>query len=53
MLETLRLVHHDDAMCEAFRERFRGLPGARVVRARFEGLEPHDRFVTAGARSGG
>jgi O-acetyl-ADP-ribose deacetylase (regulator of RNase III) len=35
-------------MCDAFRDRFRGLPGVRVVRARFEDLEPHDCFVTAG-----
>ena len=48
MLETLWLVHPDEAMCDAFRDRFRGLPGARVVRARFEDLGPHDCFVTAG-----
>src|SRR5262245_19897948 len=48
MLETLWLVHPDEAMCAAFRDRFRGLSGARVVRARFEDLEPHDCFVTAG-----
>jgi O-acetyl-ADP-ribose deacetylase (regulator of RNase III) len=48
MLETLWLVHPDEAMCDAFRRRFDGLPGVRVVRARFEDLEPHDCFVTAG-----
>jgi O-acetyl-ADP-ribose deacetylase (regulator of RNase III) len=48
MLEGLWLVHPDDAMCEAFRQRFAGLPGVRVVRGRFEDLEPHDCFVTAG-----
>src|SRR3954452_22834177 len=48
MLESLWLVHPDDAMCAAFRERFAGLPNVRVVRGRFEGLEPHDCFVTAG-----
>src|SRR5215218_2163543 len=48
MLDNLWLVHPDEAMCAAFRHRFAGLPGVRVVRARFEGLEPHDCFVTAG-----
>ena len=48
MLEELWLVHPDDAMCQAFRERFAGLHGVRVVRGRFEDLEPHDCFVTAG-----
>ena len=35
-------------MCDAFRLRFDGLPGVRVIRAKFEDLEPHDCFVTAG-----
>jgi O-acetyl-ADP-ribose deacetylase (regulator of RNase III) len=35
-------------MCAAVRSRFAGLRGARVVRARFEELHPHDAFVTAG-----
>jgi O-acetyl-ADP-ribose deacetylase (regulator of RNase III) len=35
-------------MCDAFRERFAGLPRVRVIRGRFEDLEPHDCFVTAG-----
>ncbi len=48
MLEGLWLVHPDEAMCAAFRERFAGLPNVRVVRGRFEDLEPHDCFVTAG-----
>jgi len=48
MFEGLWLVHPDDAMCAAFRERFAGLPNVRVVRGRFEDLEPHDCFVTAG-----
>src|SRR5277367_6262088 len=48
MLESLWLVHPDDAMCAAFRQRFAGLPNVRVVRSRFEDLEPHDCFVTAG-----
>jgi O-acetyl-ADP-ribose deacetylase (regulator of RNase III) len=52
MRETLWLVHPDEAMCDAYRDRFRGLPGARVVRARFEDLEPHDCFVTAGISFG-
>jgi O-acetyl-ADP-ribose deacetylase (regulator of RNase III) len=48
MLEGLWLVHPDDAMCAAFRERFAGLPNVRIVQARFEDLESHDCFVTAG-----
>jgi O-acetyl-ADP-ribose deacetylase (regulator of RNase III) len=48
MLEGLWLVHPDEAMCEAFRQRFAGLPRVRVIRGRFEDLEPHDCFVTAG-----
>jgi O-acetyl-ADP-ribose deacetylase (regulator of RNase III) len=35
-------------MCEAFRRRFAGLPHVRVIRGRFEELDPHDCFVTAG-----
>jgi O-acetyl-ADP-ribose deacetylase (regulator of RNase III) len=48
MLESLWLVHPDEAMCEAFRQRFATLPNVRVIRGRFEDLEPHDAFVTAG-----
>lgn len=48
MIRELWLVHPDDAMCEAFRSRFAGLPGVRVVQGHFEDLEPHDCFVTAG-----
>lgn len=48
MLESLWLVHPDEQMSDAFRRRFEGLPGVRVVRGRFEDLEPHDCFVTAG-----
>ena len=48
MLESVWLVHPDGAMCDAFRRRFAGLRGVRVVRGRFEDLEPHDAFVTAG-----
>jgi O-acetyl-ADP-ribose deacetylase (regulator of RNase III) len=48
MLESIWLVHPDEAMCDAFRSRFAGLRGARVARARFEDLGPHDAFVTAG-----
>jgi O-acetyl-ADP-ribose deacetylase (regulator of RNase III) len=48
MLEALWLVHPDNAMCDAFRQRFAGLPNVRVVQGRFEDLEPHDCFVTAG-----
>src|SRR5262245_43237264 len=48
MLEQIWLVHPDKAMCGAFRTRFAGLKNARVVQGRFEDLEPHDCFVTAG-----
>lgn len=48
MLEGLWLVHPDEAMCAAFRQRFAGLPNVHVVKARFEDLDPHDCFVTAG-----
>lgn len=48
MIESLWLVHPDEEMCAAFRCRFAGLPNVRVVRCRFEELEPHDCFVTAG-----
>src|SRR3954452_17760938 len=48
MLRSLWLIHPDEAMGAAFRHRFAGLPNVRVVRGRFEDLEPHDCFVTAG-----
>jgi O-acetyl-ADP-ribose deacetylase (regulator of RNase III) len=48
ILEQIWLVHPDEAMCEAFRLRFAGLKDTRVVQGRFEDLEPHDCFVTAG-----
>src|SRR4249919_3480301 len=48
MLTNLWLVHPDEPMCLAFRRRFVDLPNVRVVRGRFEDLEPHDCFVTAG-----
>jgi O-acetyl-ADP-ribose deacetylase (regulator of RNase III) len=48
MFGGLWLVHPDEAMCAAFRERFAGRPNVRVVRGRFEDLEPHGCFVTAG-----
>jgi O-acetyl-ADP-ribose deacetylase (regulator of RNase III) len=48
MLKALWLIHPETAMCDAFRQRFDGLPGVRVIRARFEDLEQHDCFVTAG-----
>jgi O-acetyl-ADP-ribose deacetylase (regulator of RNase III) len=44
----LWLIHPQSDMCEAFRERFEGLPNVQVIQARFEDLEPHDCFVTAG-----
>ena len=44
----LWLVHPEPEMCDAFRRRFAGLPDVRVLQGRFEDLEPHDCFVTAG-----
>lgn len=48
MLEGLWLVHPDEAMCAAFHQRFAGLPNVHIIKGRFEDLEPHDCFVTAG-----
>src|SRR6185437_8577305 len=48
MIQEIWLVHPEEAMCAAFRDRFAGLPGVRVIRGRLEDLEPHDCFVTAG-----
>ncbi len=48
MIRNLWLVHPEEAMCAAFRGRFAGLPGVRVIQGRFEDLGAHDCFVTAG-----
>lgn len=48
MLDALWLVHPEESAAEAFRRRFAGMPNVRVIRGRFEDLEPHDCFVTAG-----
>lgn len=48
MLDSIWLIHPDAEACDAFRGRFAGLPGVRVVQQRFEELGPHDAFVTAG-----
>lgn len=48
MLEGLWLLHPEHEMCEAFQLRFAGLPRVHVVQGRFEDLQPHDCFVTAG-----
>lgn len=48
MFRGFWLVHPDAAMAAAFRDRFAGLPHVRIVQARFEDVEPHDCFVTAG-----
>ena len=48
MIQQVWLVHPDEAMCAAFRDRFADLPGVRIIRRRFEELDPHDCFVTAG-----
>jgi O-acetyl-ADP-ribose deacetylase (regulator of RNase III) len=48
MLQEIWLIHPNEATCAAFHERFADLPGTRVMRARFEELDPHDCFVTAG-----
>lgn len=44
----LWLVHPREEACDAFRDRFAGLPNVRVLRERFQALPPHDCFVTAG-----
>ena len=48
MIETIWLVHPDQAMCDAFSLRFHALRGVRIIKGRFEDLDPHDCFVTAG-----
>ncbi len=48
MIENVWVVHPEEETCAAFRHRFAGLRGARVIHGRFEDLEPHDCFVTAG-----
>lgn len=48
MIEQLWLIHPEQEMCDAFRDRFDGLRGVRVIQTRFEEVEPHDCFVTAG-----
>jgi O-acetyl-ADP-ribose deacetylase (regulator of RNase III) len=48
MIDSLWLVHPERPMCDSFEHRFSGLPAVRVIQGRFEDLEPHDCFVTAG-----
>jgi O-acetyl-ADP-ribose deacetylase (regulator of RNase III) len=48
MIHELWLVHPEKAMCAAFQCRFAGLSNVRVIEGRFEDLQPHDCFVTAG-----
>lgn len=43
----LWLIHPEKEMCDAFQERFEGLPRVTVIQSRFEDLPPHDCFVTA------
>ena len=43
----LWLIHPESEMCDAFHERFEGLPCVKVIQSRFEDLPPHDCFVTA------
>jgi len=43
----LWLIHPEQEMCDAFRDRFEGLPRVTVMQSRFEDLPPHDCFVTA------
>ena len=43
----LWLIHPKKEMCDAFRDRFDGLPRVTVMQSRFEELPPHDCFVTA------
>lgn len=44
---NLWLVHPEEEMCAAFRDRFDGLPNVQVFHQHFEDLKPHDCFVTA------
>jgi O-acetyl-ADP-ribose deacetylase (regulator of RNase III) len=48
MIKSLWLIHPEREMCDAFESRFAELPGVRVLQARFEDLDAHDCFVTAG-----
>jgi len=48
LIRNLWLIHPEVAMCDAFRTRFAGLPNVRIAQARFEELDDHDCFVTAG-----
>ena len=41
------LIHPEAEMCDAFSNRFAGLPNVSVVESKFEDLPPHDCFVTA------
>ena len=43
----LWLIHPEQEMCDAFRDRFEGMPRITVIQSRFEDLPPHDCFVTA------
>ena len=43
----LWLIHPKKEMCDAFEDRFDGLPAVKVIQSRFEDLPPHDCFVTA------
>ena len=43
----LWLIHPEEEMCDAFRDRFEGLSRVTVMQSRFEDLPPHDCFVTA------
>ena len=48
MIDAIWLIHPEQSMCDAFAHRFASLPRVRIVLGRFEDLEPHDCFVTAG-----
>lgn len=48
MIDELLLVHPDPEARDAFRRRFAGLAGVKVMQCRFEDLPAHDCFVTAG-----
>src|SRR4051794_17913614 len=47
-MRELWLVHPEAEMCETFEKRFAGLPAVRIIKGRFEELDDHDCFVTAG-----
>ena len=40
MIQQVWLVHPEEAMCAAFRDRFKDLPNVRVIQGKFKDLAP-------------